>query len=113
MLSIYEVSYLYRGRCYYSWRGGSQKILVKLSICLIYRELITLGAGTTTPLGAGTITSLGEGTTTPLGAGTAISLGVGTTTSLGVGTTTPLGAGAATTASGVVARESYLRLVYA
>jgi hypothetical protein len=45
MLSIYEVSYLYRGRCYYSWRGGSQKILVKLSICLVYREVITLGAG--------------------------------------------------------------------
>jgi hypothetical protein len=65
MLSICEVSYLYRGRCFYGWRGGSQKILVKLSICLVYREVITLGAG------------------------------------------------AAIMASGVVARESYLRLVYA
>ena len=65
ILSIYEVSYLYRGRCYYSWRGGSQKILVKLSIYLVYREVITLGVG------------------------------------------------AAIIASRVVARESYLRLVYA
>ena len=48
MLSICEVSYLYRGRCYYGWhgwRGGSRKILVKLSICLVYREVITLGVG--------------------------------------------------------------------
>ena len=64
MLSICEVSYLYRGRCYYSWRGSSRKILVKLSICLVYREVITSGAG------------------------------------------------AAIIASGVVARESYLRLAY-
>jgi hypothetical protein len=67
ILSIYKVSYLYRGRCYYgwySWRGSSWKILVKLSICLVYREVITLGAG------------------------------------------------AAIMAGGVVARESYLRLVY-
>jgi hypothetical protein len=65
MLSICEVSYLYRGRCYYGWRGGSRKILVKLSICLAYREVITSGVGV------------------------------------------------AIMAGGVVARESYLRLVYA
>jgi hypothetical protein len=67
MLSICEVSYLYRGRYYYGWhgwRGGSRKILVKLSICLAYEEVITSGAG------------------------------------------------AAIIAGGVVARESYLRLVY-
>jgi hypothetical protein len=51
MLSIWEVSYLYRGRCYYGWRGGSRKILVKISICLVYGELITSGAGTATMAG--------------------------------------------------------------
>jgi hypothetical protein len=96
MPSIWRAYYLRSRHCYYGWRGGSQRILLKVSICLVYGELITSGAGT--------ITSLGEGTTTPLGAGTA--------TSLGVGTATPLGAGAAT-ASGVVAREPYLRLTYA
>ena len=83
MLSICEVSYLYRGRCYYGWygwRGGSRKILVKLSIYLIYRELITLG--------------------------------IGAATSLKAGNTTPLGAGAATTASREVTRESYIVNIY-
>ena len=63
MLSIYEVSNLYRGRCYYSWRGGSRKILVKLSICLVYKELITLRAGITTPLRVSTNSPLRAGTT--------------------------------------------------
>jgi hypothetical protein len=60
-------------RCHYGWWGSSHRILLKVSICLVYGELITLGTGTATSLGAGV----------------------------------------ATTASGVVARESYLRLAYA
>jgi hypothetical protein len=32
-------------RCHYGWWGGSQRILLKVSICLTYGELITSGTG--------------------------------------------------------------------
>jgi hypothetical protein len=57
MPSIWRAHYLMSRRCHYGWWGSSHRILLKISICLIYRELITSGTGNTTSLGAGAATT--------------------------------------------------------